>query len=205
MNENEVVRIFEEDGVIMRGHFLLTSGLHSSTFLQCSMVMQYPAHFEGLCKVLSARVKRLSVECVAGPAMGGVILAYEMARALGARAIYAEKVTEKKVPAGAEAGKTAGLQFRRGFSVRRGERCLVVEDAMTTGDSARAVADLVRAKGAEVVGVMALVDRSGGRVNFGVPFFPLLKLDIPSYRPEECPLCRAGVPLDRPKSAAGTA
>ncbi|MGE5485367.1 MAG: orotate phosphoribosyltransferase [Ignavibacteriales bacterium] len=196
MNENDVIQVFEDDGVIMRGHFLLTSGRHSSTFLQCSMVMQHPAHLSRLCAALAAKMKGLSPQCVAGPAMGGVILAYEMARALGARAIYAEK------SAAEETG--AGLAFRRGFGLSRGERCLVVEDAVTTGGSVRKLMELIRAAGAEVVGVAALVDRSGGRVVFGVPFASLLKLDVPSFEPGDCPLCRAGVPVERPKSAQGT-
>ncbi|MGE5541620.1 MAG: phosphoribosyltransferase family protein, partial [Bacillota bacterium] len=129
MNDSEVIQVLEDDGVIMRGHFLLTSGRHSSTFLQCSMVMQHPMHLGRLCSALAAKVKGLSPQCVAGPAMGGVILAYEMARALGVRAIYAEKAAAEG--AGANAG--TGLAFRRGFGISRGERCLVVEDAVTTG------------------------------------------------------------------------
>jgi orotate phosphoribosyltransferase len=196
LNDRDVLQVFEDDGVIMRGHFLLTSGRHSSTFLQCSMVMQRPAHLERICSALAAKVKGFSPQCVAGPAMGGVILAYEMARALGARAIYAEKVASEE--------SAVGLAFRRGFQVSRGEKCLVVEDAVTTGGSALKLMQLIRAAGADVVGVAALVDRSGGRVDFGVPFVSMLGLDIPSYEPDDCPLCRAGVPVGRPKSAAGT-
>ncbi len=189
MVDDEVLRLYEELGVVMRGHFLLTSGKHSPTFLQCSMVMQHPAHLEGLCRELVARLGRPVVDCVAGPAMGGVLLAYEMARALGARAVYAEK-------------GEAGLEFRRNFRLSPGERCLVVEDAVTTGGSTSKVIDLVRGQGAEVVAVGALVDRSAGRVDFGVPFAAMLRLDVPAYDPGGCPLCASGIPLERPKSAA---
>lgn len=189
MVDDEVLRLYEELGVVLHGHFLLTSGKHSPTFLQCSMVMQHPAHLERLCRELAARLGRPRVECVAGPAMGGVLLAYEMARALGARAIYAEK-------------GEGGLELRRNFRLSSGERCIVVEDAVTTGGSASSVIELARGQGAEVVAVGALVDRSAGKVDFGVPFAAMLRLDIPAYEPETCPLCASGVALTLPKSAA---
>lgn len=188
VTEEEAIRLFEEHGVIMRGHFQLTSGRHSPCFLQCSMIMQHPEHLENICRALAARVGQGRVDCVAGPAMGGVILAYEMARALRARAIYAEK-------------SDAGMEFRRGFRLDPGERCLVVEDVITTGGSATRVADLARAAGAEIAGVVALVDRSNGRVDLGVPLIALVRMDIPSYEPTDCPLCRGGIPLEFPKGS----
>ncbi|MCL5677253.1 MAG: orotate phosphoribosyltransferase, partial [Firmicutes bacterium] len=134
---------------------------------------------------------------VAGPAMGGVILAYEVARALGARAIFAEKVEK---PEGAE----PAMAFKRGFVLRPGERVLVVEDAVTTGGSIRQVMDAVQAAGGQVVAVGAVVDRSAGTVDFGVPFKALLTLDVPSYLSGDCPQCRAGILLVRPKAGGGT-
>ncbi|NPV71946.1 MAG: orotate phosphoribosyltransferase [Firmicutes bacterium] len=188
MVDDEVLRLYEDLGVVLHGHFLLTSGKHSPTFLQCSMVMQHPVHLERLCRELAGRLGRPRVECVAGPAMGGVLLAYEMARALGARAIYAEK-------------GEGGLELRRNFRLSCGERCIVVEDAVTTGGSTTKVMELVRGQGAEVAGVGVLVDRSGGKVDFGVPFAAMLRLEVPAYEPDSCPLCAAGAPLTRPKSA----
>jgi len=187
MTEAEITEIFRETGVIREGHFLLTSGRHSPIFLQCSQVLQYPRKTELLAADLAARHRDRGIQVVLGPAMGGVILAYEVARQLGARALYLEK------------GPEGGMLLRRGFKISPGERVLVVEDAITTGGSVLKTIEAIRPLGVEIVGVGALVDRSGGGVDLGYPLSALLTLEIPSHAPEDCPQCRAGVPLERPK------
>ncbi|MCG0238295.1 MAG: orotate phosphoribosyltransferase [Firmicutes bacterium] len=187
MQPDEVLAILRETGVIREGHFLLTSGMHSDRFLLLAQVLQYPRHAERLCREMAEPFREAGVEVVVGPAVGGIILAYEVARALGARAIFAEKV---------EGG---GMALRRGFQLRPGERVLVVEDAISTGGSVRKVLDAIAPFGPEVVGVSALVDRTGGQVDFGVPTRAVLTLSVPAWPPEACPLCRAGVELVRPK------
>ena len=187
MTHDEIIKVFEQTGVILRGHFRLTSGRHSDMFLQCSQVMQYPSHASKICAELARLFKDTEVDLVAGPAMGGIVLAYEVARALGARTIFAER----------ENGKMA---FRRGFAIRPGEAVLLVEDAVSTGGSVNEVAEAVAQAGGRIVGIGALVDRSGGKVSFGVPFRPLIAMDIKSYSPAECAMCRDGAPLTLPKS-----
>lgn len=188
MSEAEVEALFRDTGVLLEGHFRLTSGRHSPAFLQCSQVMQHPRHAARLGEALAALYADAGVATVIGPAMGGVVLAHVTAHALGARALFAEK----------EDGK---LVMRRGFSVEPGERVLVVEDAITTGGSAMDVVALVRAAGAAVVGIGCLVDRTGGKLELGVPLNSLLRMQVPSYAPEECPLCAAGRPISEPKKA----
>lgn len=188
MNETEVLALFRATGVLLEGHFRLTSGRHSPVFLQCSQVMQHPRQAEQLGAALAALFADADVAAVIGPAMGGIILAHVTARVLGARALFAEKEDGRMV-------------LRRGFAVVPGERVLVVEDAITTGGSAMDVVALARAAGAEVVGIGCLVDRTGGKLDLGLPLKSLLRLEVPSYAPEECPLCAAGVPVTEPKRA----
>lgn len=187
LSPEEVRRILEAAGAVRRGHFLLTSGRHSDLFLLCALVLQYPDRAALLAEAMAAPFRDRGVEVVIGPAVGGIILAYEVARHLGARAIFAEK-----------SGRET-MVLRRGFTLRRGEQVLAVEDALTTGGSIRKVLDVVRAHEAEALGVSVLVDRSGGRVDLGVPVRALLTLDVNSWEPERCPLCRSGVPLVEPK------
>ncbi|MDQ7857699.1 MAG: orotate phosphoribosyltransferase [Armatimonadota bacterium] len=191
LTPDEVRRVLEETGVIRRGHFLLTSGLHTDLFLLCALVQQHPAPTARLAAAMAAPYRDARVQVVAGTAMGGVILAYEVARVLGARAIYAEKARD------------GGMVLRRGFRVAPGERALVVEDAVTTGGSIRKVLRAVEAAGGHVVGVSALVDRSAGRTDVGVPLRALLTLDVPAWEPATCPLCRQGVRLVEPKELTG--
>ncbi|MHB0885411.1 MAG: orotate phosphoribosyltransferase [Bacillota bacterium] len=189
MTADEAIEIYRDTGVLMDGHFLLTSGKHSPRFLQCSQVLQHPETTARLAAALAELFAGERVETVIGPAMGGVILAYETARALGARAIYAEK------------NDGGGFMLRRGFTIRPRERVLLVEDAVTTGGSVKRVLDLVVELGAVPVGIGALVDRSGGQVDLGVPLRAVATLSVEAYDPAECPLCKAGVPLTRPKAA----
>ncbi|HOG71140.1 MAG TPA: orotate phosphoribosyltransferase [Caldisericia bacterium] len=184
---DEAASILESANAILTGHFKLTSGLHSDRYIQCAQVFQYPEKVERLCKLLVQKLPTLNVQTVIGPAVGGIIFAYELSRTLGARNIYAERVDEK-------------MAFRRNFAINPGENVIVVEDVVTTGGSAKEVAELAKANGANVVSICSLVDRSGGKVKFDSPFVPLLRLDVVAYQPDECPLCKAGQPITQPGS-----
>ena len=188
-----ILEVFREAGALLEGHFLLSSGLHSPKYLQCALVLADPRRAERLCSRLARAFADDRVETVVGPAMGGILVAYELARALGARAIFAER----------EEGR---MRLRRGFRIEPQERVLLAEDVVTTGGSLREVLALVREAEAEVVGVAALVDRTSGRdPEFGMPLTALVQLDVPIHVPEECPLCREGVPVVKPgsRTAAG--
>jgi orotate phosphoribosyltransferase len=181
----EVLSLFDKTGALLDGHFELTSGLHSPKYLQCALILQFPDYGAILGKELSERFRREGVDVVIGPALGGIIIAYEVAKNLKARAIFAER----------EEGK---MTLRRGFKIRKGERVLVIEDVITTGGSVLEVINLAREAGGEVVGVGAVVDRSGGRIKLGVRLESLIGLEIATYHPGECPMCREGVPLVKP-------
>ncbi|MDD4878925.1 MAG: orotate phosphoribosyltransferase [Candidatus Omnitrophica bacterium] len=187
MNQESVMKIFEEQGAFHKGHFNLSSGLHSEYYLQCALVLSDPKIAAGLCRELAAKFKGEKIGVVIGPAIGGITAAYEVARALAARGIFSER----------EEGKMA---LRRGFKLEPGEKVLVIEDVTTTGGSAQEVIDLVKGLGAEVVGVGAIIDRSGGKAKFSVPFKTLAQLKIETFRPEDCPLCKAGKPITKPGS-----
>ena len=182
----EVERIFRDAGAFREGHFLLSSGRHSPMYLEKFWVLQWPDKTQRLCEGLAERARELRAATVAGPTTGGIILAHEVARQLGARAVYAER----------EDGRS-GRVLRRGFALARGERVLVVDDIMTTGGSVQETIDAVRASGGQVVGAAVLVDRSGGRASLGVPLIALWSLDIPAYAAEACPLCARGTPLTK--------
>lgn len=183
MNE-EVLDLFRKSGAFKEGHFQLTSGRHSGAYVEKFQVLQHPGYTQKLCGLIAARFRDAGVELVAGPTTGGVILSFEVARQLGVRGIFAESVD-------------SGRRFLRGFVVNPGERVLVVDDVLTTGGSIRDVLEAVREAGGVPVGVAVLVDRTGGKVDFGVPFFACLELVFPSYEPSECPLCRVGIPLEK--------
>ncbi|NLY90010.1 MAG: orotate phosphoribosyltransferase [Firmicutes bacterium] len=184
----EIMAIFKETGALLQGHFLLTSGKHSAQYMQCARVLQYPRLAAVLGQALAGQFTGLGVETVAGPAMGGIIVAHEVGRALGVKALFSER-------------QNGEMTLRRGFTLKPGEKVLVVEDVITTGGSVREVLALVRAAGAQPVGVGVLVDRSGGQVAFdGLLFKSLLQVKIEAYDPEECPLCRQGIPLVKPGS-----
>jgi orotate phosphoribosyltransferase len=195
MSSAEISSVFESAGAIRQGHFVLSSGLHSATYVQCALVLQYPALAERLGRELASRLDGLSIECVASPAIGGIVLGQEVARGLPApanrqpvRAIFAER-------------DSAGiLTLRRGFSVAAGERIAVVEDVWTTGGSTLETIHVVEEAGGRVVAVGALIDRSAGEIEFPVPARALLELRINSFPAEECPLCLAGGVPVRPGS-----
>ena len=180
------MQIFRETGAYLKGHFLLTSGLHSDEYLQCALVLQHPKIAERLGRELAARFGACDV--VASPAVGGLIIGHEVARALGARFIFTERDASGK------------MTLRRGFSARPRESAVVIEDVVTTGGSTREVIDVLRAAGTTVSGAGSIIDRSGGRADLGVPRVALATLDVVAYPPAECPLCKQGVPVEKPGS-----
>lgn len=187
MTEREIIEILESSGALLNGHFQLRSGLHSNRFFQAALLLQYPDKAETVCRFLAEQYKDCGATAVISPAVGGLIVGQEVARALGVRAIFADK----------EDGE---LVLKRGFSIAPGEKVLVAEDVVTKGGRVQQTVDLVRAKGGEVVGIAVIVDRSGGDVSFDVPFKSALKLSLPTYDPAECPLCAQKLPIDRPGS-----
>ncbi|MFZ5596146.1 MAG: orotate phosphoribosyltransferase [Bacillota bacterium] len=187
IESGRVTEIFEKTGAMLTGHFLLSSGRHSDRYFQCALVLQYPRYCGELCRELASRYAGDRVETVVGPAMGGIVLSYEVARVLGARSLFTER-------------ENGAMTFRRGFSIAPGERVLVVEDVVTTGGSVSEVIEAVKRAGGVVVGAGVLVDRSGGRSSLGVRTESLLNIPAVSYSPEECPLCGQGVPFVKPGS-----
>lgn len=188
MEQNDALELYRRTGAYLEGHFGLSSGLHSPGYLQSALVLQHPADAQWLGARLAEHVNTLRPTVVLSPALGGLIIGHEVARALGVRAIFAER-----------AGGTA-LTLRRGFRLASGDRVLVVEDVFTTGKSTRETMDVASATGAVVVGAAAIVDRSGGAIDFGVPSYALVRLAVPTYEPETCPLCAAGIPVEKPGS-----
>ena len=185
MTEKEVEDLLIETSAIMEGHFLLTSGLHSPRYVEKFNVLQKPVYTEKLCRAIAEKFKDANIETVVGPVTGGILLAHETGKALGTRAIFTER----------ENGK---MTFRRGFTLHEGERVLIVEDIVTTGGSIREVIDVVKEHGGIPVAVSMLVDRSGGKATFGdVPSTALLHMDVQTYQPDECPLCKQGIPMTK--------
>ena len=185
----EVMKKFKQAGAIQKGHFKLTSGVHSDTYIQCAQVMQHPEFMHNLCSELGKKFRGDDIDVIIGPAIGGIIMAHVMARVLGpwVRAIFTER----------ENGK---MTLRRSFEIIQGEKVLVVEDVTTTGSSVREVIDIVNSRQGKVVGVGVLIDRSGGKVDFGIKTEKLLTVDMKTYLPEECPLCKKGIPAVKPGS-----
>ena len=185
MTQEEVRALLVETGAIMDGHFLLTSGLHSPHYVEKFNVLQHPAYTAQLCAAMAEKFKDAQIETVVGPVTGGILLAHETGKSLGTRAIFTERVDGK-------------MTFRRGFSLHKGERVLIVEDIVTTGGSIKEVIEVVKAVGAVPVAVSMLVDRSGGKADFGdVPAAALLTMDVETYAPESCPLCAKGIPMTK--------
>ena len=188
-----VLDLFRSTGAYLTGHFRLTSGLHSPEYLQCALVLQHPRHAEDLGKRLAHRLANLvrpeEISVVASPAIGGLIIGHEVARALGVRFIFAER----------EAGR---MTLRRGFEVARGDKAVVVEDVVTTGGSTREVVDALLERGARVLAAGSIIDRSGGSADVGAPRAALETLQVTTYKPESCPLCAQGIPVVKPGSRA---
>ncbi|SRR6266540_2192284 len=178
----DAARLLRSAGAMLDGHFQLTSGKHSSLYVEKFRLLEQPPQTEALCHMIAEWARPLSPQLVAGPTTGGIIISYEVARLLGVRGIFAEPANGSRA-------------FQRGFAISPGERTLIVDDVLTTGGSLHDVLVAVRAMGGEVAGVAVLIDRSGGTASFNAPFFACLTLELPSYEPEECPLCARGVPL----------
>lgn len=187
LTPEEVLGIFKESGALLEGHFLLTSGRHSNQYMQCAKVLQYPHHAARLGEALALAFQIKEVDVVIGPAMGGILVAHEVGKALGTKALFTER-------------ENGVMKLRRGFELQPGEKVLVVEDVITTGGSVREVLEVVKSYGAVPIGVGVLVNRSGGNVDFGVPLAALLEIQIESFEPENCPLCATGIPAIKPGS-----
>jgi len=187
-----VLETFRRVGALLEGHFRLTSGLHSAGYLQCALVLQYPREAETCGEAIASQVKMLDVEAVVSPALGGIVIGHEVARALGVRALFAER-------------QDGRLTLRRGFALKPGERVLVVEDVVTTGGSTRETIDVARAAGGTVVGAASIIDRRSGASaaeTLDVPYSALATIDLATYDPASCPLCAAGQPITKPGSRA---
>lgn len=187
MQEKEILDIFGKTGALLKGHFVLSSGLHSGEYLQCARVLEYPAYAEKLCNNLAGYFKKDRPTCVVAPALGGVIVSYETARALGVRSLFTERKDGKMI-------------LRRGFDMAPEDNVVVVEDVITTGLSTREVMEVVKSKGANVTGIGCIVDRSRKKIDFGVKFVNMIKLDLPVFPAEECPLCKKDLEITRPGS-----
>jgi orotate phosphoribosyltransferase len=189
MTKSDVEEIFRQSGAVLKGHFLLTSGLHSPIYWEKFRVLQYPHYTEQLCRLITDHFRSQRIQVVAGPTTGGIILAFEVARQLGVRGIFAEKES------------TGERVFRREFSIASGERTLIVDDVLTTGSSIREVMAAVTKSEGIVVGIGVLVNRSEREVDFGVPFFSCHRSATITYPAQDCPLCAAGIPLVKPGSS----
>ena len=188
VNGQRVIEVLKEAGVLQEGHFLLTSGRHSDKYMQCARLFRNTKYSEELCAMLANEFKNDNIELVIGPALGAVQMAYEVSRSLRVENFFAER-------------ENGVMTLRRGFAVKEGQRVLVVEDVVTTGGSVREVIDLVKNAGGIVAGVGVIVDRTGGKIDFGAPIKSLLSMDIKSYEAGECPLCKAGeIELVKPGS-----
>jgi orotate phosphoribosyltransferase len=180
---------FRRAGAFLEGHFRLTSGLHSPGYLQSALVLQHPSEAAACGTAIAERVRALGAEVVLSPALGGIVIGQEVGRALGVRAIFAER-------------QDGTLTLRRGFTLAPGEKVLVVEDVVTTGVSTRETIDVARACGAIVVGAASIIDRSSGEQGLDVPYEALVPISLPTYQPESCPLCAQGLPAVKPGSRA---
>lgn len=187
MDQETLLQIFRSTEALLEGHFLLSSGLHSPQYCQCAKVMQYPHHLEALCAEIASHFSSAKVDVVISPAIGGITVGQEVGRQLRCRTIFAER-------------ESGTMTLRRGFAILPGERVLAVEDVVTTGGSIKEVIELVRSHHGQVVGVGFIFDRSAGKVEFDVPQFSLLKMDVVTYESNSCPLCEQGLSLVKPGS-----
>ncbi len=186
-NSDSVLEHFRATDALLEGHFILSSGLHSPRYLQCARALQYPADASEFGKAIAERFLESGVETVCSPAIGGLVIGYEVARALNVRFIWTERQGGEMV-------------LRRGFGVREGEKVLVVEDVITTGGSTRECIDAIESRGADVIGAASIIDRSGGTADVGVERIALVRMDVPSYDPDSCPLCESGGEAVKPGS-----
>jgi len=185
--KDQILEIFRETKALLEGHFQLTSGLHSNQYFQCAKVLQYPKYLHLLAGEIAKHFEYSEIEVVISPAIGGVVVGTEVGRMLGVRTLFAER-------------KDGRMELRRGFEIHPAERCLVVEDVVTTGGSVFEVVDIVNREKGVLAGVGYIVDRSNGKINFESKHFSVLQLDVVAYKPEECPLCAQGIPVVKPGS-----
>lgn len=189
MTKEQVLAVFEKTGGVLKGHFKLTSGRHSDTYMQCAKLFVDTKASEMLCKELAAKLKDVECNIVVSPAVGGILMGYEMARQLNVPNIFAER-------------ENGVMTFRRGFALPENAKVIVVEDVVTTGGSVKEVVKLVQDAGCTVSAVASIVDRSNGKVDFGVKFVNLVSMDVVSYEPDDCPLCKENIPIYKPGSRA---
>lgn len=187
MEAEQVIQKFRETGALLEGHFVLSSGLHSALYLQCALVLQHPREAEAFALSIAERFQTETIQTVASPAIGGLIIGHEVARALGARFMWTER-------------EDGAMVLRRGFSISPGERVLVVEDVVTTGGSTRETVAALQGQGANVIAVASIIDRSSGKAEVGVPRIALATLDVPSVDPAVCDACKRGQPAIKPGS-----
>lgn len=182
---DEIMEILKKTGAILKGHFLLSSGLHSDTYFQMALIFQYPEYGEILCKKIADSFTKKKIDVVVGPAIGGIIISYELARILKTRSIFTER-------------ENGIMKLRRGFKIKKGENVLICEDVITTGISVREVINLVEREGGKIAGIGCIVER--GRTEFNYPLISLIKINVENYIPEECHLCKKGIPIIKPGS-----
>lgn len=187
MTQQEILKILKDSGALLEGHFILTSGLHSPQYIEKFRILEQPHYTEMLCKEIAKLYKDSGVTVVVGPMTGGIMISYETARQLGVKSIFTERIDGK-------------MKFRRGFTLSPSDKVLIVEDIITTGSSVQEVIDEVKKYGAAIIGLSCLVDRSNGKAKFDVPFNPLLVMNVVTYQPEECPLCKSGSKAIKPGS-----
>ncbi len=187
LTEERVLEVLKEAGVLLEGHFLLTSGRHSNKYLQCAKIFKNAKYSEELCGALAEKFANDGIDVVVGPAMGAVIMAYEVSRHLNVPNIFTER-------------EDGVMTLRRNFEIEEGQKVLVVEDVITTGGSVKEVIEIVKEKGGIVAGVGCVVDRTGGKMDFGTKFESVISMEVQSYEPDECPICKTGAPLVKPGS-----
>lgn len=179
INQKEVINILKESEALLEGHFLLSSGRHAESYIQCAQVLQYPWYTKKLAEEIANIWSEYQPEVIVGPAMGGIVFSYAVGQALNRPAIFSER-------------KDGEMKFRRGFNLKKEQRVLVVEDVVTTGGSVKELLRIIEAESAEIIGISSIVDRSNGKVDFKYPFQPLLQLEVPSYSEDDCPICKKG-------------
>lgn len=187
MDKNRAIQVLRDTGALLEGHFILTSGLHSERYVQCALLLSYPDKAIEFMENIANYFRGIEIDTVVAPAVGGIIVSYDVAKLLKARAIFTERVGEK-------------MSLRRGFGIDRGEKCLIVEDVITTGGSVMEVREVVDNYGGEIVGYGCIVDRSAGAFNVEKPFYSCIKMEIPTYEPDNCPLCKRGLKPEKPGS-----
>lgn len=187
MTEKKLLYIFKKTAALLEGHFLLTSGLHSSKYIEKFRIFEYPRYTEKICKEIAKLYKDKNITVVCGPMTGGIILAHEIAKALGVKMVFTERTN-------------GVMTLKRGFHLSATDRVVIVEDIVTTGSSINEVIDVVKESGCKIIGISAIADRSSGQASFPYPFQSLIKFNIKNYLPEDCPLCKSGIPLIKPGS-----